>query len=181
MKLIGISGKAGAGKDTIADYLFERHGYLKIAFADPLKAAAAKAFGVNPKLFYDRKAKETKLAYWDMTPRYILQVMGTEAMKGAFGENFWLKRWFLTYQQIKDTDHVVVPDCRFDAECAAIRHLGGQIWHLDRSGASLPGAAGNHASEVGPTVVASDIRITNDGSLADLYTLVELLLKRGQG
>jgi len=35
--IVGISGKAGSGKDTIANHLVQRYGLTKIAFADPLK------------------------------------------------------------------------------------------------------------------------------------------------
>lgn len=37
MTVIGLSGKARSGKDTIADYLVTQHGYTKVAFADTLK------------------------------------------------------------------------------------------------------------------------------------------------
>lgn len=35
--IIGISGLAGAGKDTVGDYLVKEHACIKIALADPLK------------------------------------------------------------------------------------------------------------------------------------------------
>lgn len=37
MLIIGVCGKAGSGKDTIADILVRDHGFVKVAFADPLK------------------------------------------------------------------------------------------------------------------------------------------------
>ena len=45
MKLLGICGKAGSGKDTAAAYLIEKHGFVKLAFADPLKRFAKGVFG----------------------------------------------------------------------------------------------------------------------------------------
>ena len=45
MSLIGLCGFAGAGKDTVAKYLYERRGYIKIAFADPLKDVVSAIFG----------------------------------------------------------------------------------------------------------------------------------------
>lgn len=38
--IVGLSGQAGAGKDTVADFLVEHHGFVKIALADPIKRAA---------------------------------------------------------------------------------------------------------------------------------------------
>jgi hypothetical protein len=35
--IVGLCGPAGAGKDTMADFLVKNHGFVKVAFADPLK------------------------------------------------------------------------------------------------------------------------------------------------
>lgn len=175
MKLIGISGKAGSGKDTVADYLFEKYGFLKIAFADPLKSAASDIFGVNLGMFYDRDAKEEIISFWGKSPRQMAQDLGQQ-LKPVFGEDLWLKRWFLSYQQMRDTDHVVVPDARFDLECAAIRQLGGTIIHLVRPGAGLQGELALHPSEAGVTRIDGDWTIVNDGTKEQLYRNVELVL-----
>lgn len=47
MKLIGVTGQAGSGKDTVADRLVEEHGYVKIALADPLKRLGMHVFGFS--------------------------------------------------------------------------------------------------------------------------------------
>lgn len=61
MKLIGLSGPAGAGKDTIADYLVETYGFTKFSFSDALYEEVAKAFGINKSVLYHRETKETPL------------------------------------------------------------------------------------------------------------------------
>lgn len=58
MKLISLSGKAGAGKDSIADCLVKYEGFYKVALADSLKELAVKVFGYGPKYYNDRKLKE---------------------------------------------------------------------------------------------------------------------------
>jgi hypothetical protein len=37
MKLIGLTGQAGAGKDTVADFLCETEGFVAIPFLDPIE------------------------------------------------------------------------------------------------------------------------------------------------
>jgi len=115
-KLIGIAGKAGSGKDAIADHLWEHHSFLKMAFADPLKLAAAAMFGLDLSHFFDREEKEAKIKYWGLSPRQMAQLLGTEATKPVFGDDFWVRRWYLSFLLMKDTDHVVVPDVRFELE-----------------------------------------------------------------
>lgn len=42
--LVGVVGRKGAGKDTIVDRLASRHGYVRAAFADNVKAVARRLF-----------------------------------------------------------------------------------------------------------------------------------------
>ncbi len=44
---LGLLGQAGSGKDLVADYLCEKQGFVKIAFADPMKRFVKKAFGLT--------------------------------------------------------------------------------------------------------------------------------------
>ena len=166
---------SGAGKDTVADYLWEKEGAIKIAFADALRAAACSIFGLGQCNFTDRELKEAEVEYWGMTPRRMLQLLGTEATKPVFGDDIWLKRWFLSYSAVRDTDHVVVPDVRFDVEAEAIRHLGGTIVHIVRPGAGLSGATGEHASEAGIELQDGDLYLLNDGTTYDLGDKVDQL------
>lgn len=42
--IIGLCGLAGSGKDTAADFLVKKSGYVKVAFADPLKRICKEVF-----------------------------------------------------------------------------------------------------------------------------------------
>lgn len=46
MKIILLSGFAGAGKDTFAEVLCQHKGFTRFAFADPIKETIAKQFHV---------------------------------------------------------------------------------------------------------------------------------------
>jgi adenylate kinase family enzyme len=56
--LIGLTGPAGCGKDTVADLLVTHAGFKKMAFADPLRAEVCRAFGVDPMYLTRRETKE---------------------------------------------------------------------------------------------------------------------------
>ena len=175
MKLIGICGKARSGKDTIAKHLFEAHAFTRIAFADPIKQAARHIFALTHEQTWDDALKEVVIPYWDMSPRQMFQKLGTDATHPVFGQNIWMKRWYVTYDVLKDTDHIVVPDVRRDYELAGIRELGGVIIRIDRDEAGLTGAEAQHISETGLSM-APDYIIKNDGTIAGLKAAVDHLL-----
>lgn len=50
MFIVGISGRAKSGKDTAADFLVKNHGFVKVAFADPIKRMTRIAY---PKMTAD--------------------------------------------------------------------------------------------------------------------------------
>lgn len=167
MVLIGITGRAGAGKDTMADELAEKHGFLKMPFAGPLKMAAKVLFGFSDQQMNDRELKECMNDYWGITHRSALQKLGTECMRGVFGQDFWLKRWMLSYSEWRDTDHIVVPDVRFENEANLIRNCGGSIVHIRRPN-NTNAIPQTHASEAGIAINPNDIVIDNVGEVKQL-------------
>ena len=171
IKLIGITGKARSGKDTFARALVEEHGFTRMAFADPLKIAAAAAFGWPvEKVLFDDEFKQYRCPVWEITVREALQKMGTEAMKGTFGKDFWAIRWAIDYGRIMNKCSVVVTDVRVEHEAAVLRSEGAVIVHLSRKGDGLAGAEAAHSSEQGIAFDPKhDIRIENNGTLDDLY------------
>ena len=168
LKLIGVHGKARSGKDTIANHLVDEHGFVRTAFADPLKAASAVLFGWPVDLAFSDEIKVYKSPLWDITGRTAFQRLG-DAMKIGFGTDFWIKRWACEYARLKDKHSIVVADVRTNAEADMIRGLGGIILHLERRGAGLSGLEGMHSSEAGITFNRStDLRIENNGTLSEL-------------
>ena len=168
LKLIGVHGKARSGKDTVARILGDEHGFVRTAFADPLKAASAVLFGWPVDLAFSDEIKGYKSPLWDITGRTAFQRLG-DAMKIGFGPDFWIKRWACEYARLKDKHSIVVADVRTNAEADMIRGLGGLIIHLERHGAGLRGLEGMHSSEAGITFNRStDLRIENNGTLSEL-------------
>ena len=175
MKLIGLTGKARSGKDTIASYLWHSAGFTRIAFADPLKLAAQNIFGLTDGQTFDDELKEVVIERLGMSPRQIFQKLGTEAVRNVFGEDTWLKRWLVGYDLFKDSDDIVVPDFRFENEADLVRSLGGIIVEV-RRGPGLLGSTGTHPSELG-LLALPDVIIENHGTLDELYAQVEGVLR----
>ena len=175
MKLIGITGKARSGKDTLARILFAEYAFTRIAFADPLKLAAQHIFGLTQDQTWLDEVKETILPYWNMSPRRMLQLLGSDATKPVFGNELWVKRWFLSYDMLRETDDIVVPDVRFDNECLALRNLGGVIIEV-RRGTGLVGSTGDHVSERGLSTLP-DFVIENDGTIDELRAKIRAIVE----
>lgn len=175
MKIIGLTGLARSGKDSIAKYLWAQHEYTRIAFADPLKMAAQHIFGLTDEQTWSDDLKAVVIDYWGMSPRQMFQKLGTEAIKGTFGANTWAKRWELSYGPFALTDDVVVPDVRTDVEAALLRYYGGVIIEVSRKSAGLSGDEGSHSSESGLSTFA-EFEITNDGTMQDLHEAVDAIL-----
>jgi len=92
--LVGISGFKRSGKNTFADVLrnvaHERGlAFVAVAFADPLRRAAAAAYGVDVSNFTDDVKKDTVCEAWGITYRQMLINLG-EAMRGIDADH-WVK------------------------------------------------------------------------------------------
>jgi hypothetical protein len=170
LKLIGVHGKARSGKDTVARILGDEHGFVRTAFADPLKAASAVLFGWPVDLAFSDEIKGYKSPLWnDLTGREIFQKFGTEAMRGTFGDDFWIKRWACDYSRLRKKHSIVVSDVRTNIEADMIRGLGGLILHVERRGAGLSGLEAFHSSERGIIFnKGTDLRLENNGTLEEL-------------
>jgi hypothetical protein len=175
MKLLGLAAKARCGKDTVADYLVENFNFRKYAFADPLKEAASKMFGVPIWWFYNAEKKEQVIEEWGYSPRQMAQLLGTEGGRKLFREDIWLKRAEveLNLNTNIDWDGMVITDLRFENEADFIRSHGGIVIHILREGAP---EVSDHESEKGILVREKDIVIENDGTIHDLYRKVICLM-----
>lgn len=102
MKLIGLSGPAGVGKDSVADYLVENHGFTKFSFSDALYAEVAAAFGIDVKVLYARDTKEKDmeaLQYFYCNDHAFKNVMFEQAR--ALGVKYPTDKWFSPRQVLQ--------------------------------------------------------------------------------
>ena len=59
--VVALSAWKGSGKDMVADYLVQNHGFERISFADPLKDRVAEQYGLDRASLDDQSQKELPL------------------------------------------------------------------------------------------------------------------------
>lgn len=177
MRIIGLTGQAGAGKDTAAamliEHLSDQH-VIRQGFADALKLSAARALGFDGSLdeclalCNGLKATGSVITTTPAGTRVIsgrqfLQRYGTESHRDVFGSDFWIDAVLPVGRD--DCDVLVVSDVRFENEAERIRDRGGEVWRVTRP--SLANAS-SHSSEAGLPAHLVDVEIANAGTLEDL-------------
>lgn len=107
MNIIGISGLAGSGKDTVADWLLEQDGFIKVSLADPIKRFAMDLWEFTyeqlwgeskyrnaPDYRYRVRSSDLEGADVDpdvfLTPRHVLQHIGTEGCR-VLDHDVWIR------------------------------------------------------------------------------------------
>jgi hypothetical protein len=140
--IIGVCGFIGSGKDTVADYLTNFHGYRRESFANSLKDAVSMVFGWDRTMLEGRtkQAREwreqvdpwwaQRLKMPKLTPRWVLQYWGTEVCRKAFHDDIWIAS--LENKLRTSKDDIVISDCRFPNEIKSIKSAGGQIVWVQR-------------------------------------------------
>jgi len=78
--IIGLLGKNRVGKDTFAEYLIQNYGFVRYAFADPIKEIARILFNFTQEQLYGNQKEEIDNR-WDISPRQFFQKFGTEIMQ----------------------------------------------------------------------------------------------------
>lgn len=67
--IIALSGWAGSGKDTVADYLINKYSYTRVSFADTLKDATSKTFQIPRDHFDNRDFKDSAIERYPVIPQ----------------------------------------------------------------------------------------------------------------
>lgn len=146
---IGISGKMGSGKDTVAKIIEE---ILKtcnirveiIPFALELKRMVMELFKYTEEEVYRTKPPEV---------REILQRFGTDVIRKR-QEDFWIRQLERNAQKVDSPFgyvFVVVPDVRFENEAEFVKGQGGLLFRVQRNEASEAARkeeSGQHRSEI---------------------------------
>jgi hypothetical protein len=189
MKIVGISGKAQAGKDLTArlmrEFLMAKgKKVLIVHFADKLKDIVKFAFNWDDDMVNSSK-KDEVVEGTNYTPRWVLQQLGTEFFREKINEDFWVDTLLNEYKMDHwenevGYDFILIPDVRFNSEALRIKDLGGKIFSVER--ASLE-SKDQHRSEYPLINCLVDSKLSNNGSFEWLSNIVEkeVLILLGKG
>lgn len=172
--LIGLAGKAGSGKDTVAAVLRRIYKFETVSFAKPIKRALCALLDVPMHKWDDREWRETVLPVWEQTPRYLAQTLGTEWGRDVVKQSLWLD---LAFEQVKQHKNVVITDIRFNNENSRVRDEGGHVIHVTRAEANTIGSP-SHSSEAGVYILAKDFFIENSGTIRALHEKVKDVIEK---
>ena len=207
--IIGITGLISSGKDTIADYLTTYQGFKRISFAASLKDAVAAVFDWDRESLEgttkaSRVWREQKDEWWsnrlkmDITPRWVLQYWGTDVCRNHFHNDIWVAS--VEHRLLNSKEDIVITDCRFSNEVAAIKNAGGVAIRVQRGPnpewydsaiAYNRGPNGNsswalskmkldnmkiHASEYSSVGLKYDHVIENNGTIDSLHEKIKNLI-----
>ncbi len=168
--IIGLSGKAGSGKDTFAGFLRDYNpNIVRRAFADALKIHLGDLTGWTFAQLQDQQFKQTLSLRYGTTPRAAMQSFGVWARE-TLGSDFWVNKVL----NARTPDEItVVTDVRFRNEANAIRAAGGYLVRIDR--ASCP--VGDHISETDLDNYDFNFFVGNNGTTLELKDVAFRLLQ----
>jgi len=179
--IIAVTGLKRSGKNTVSSYISEKYGFKEYAFAQPIKDVCGYLFNWTPERIENEK--EVIDPTWGISPRQILQWMGTEAFQYSLpafskgfletvGRNFWVKKFEQVY--LKEKGNFIISDFRFYHEQEALRKYNAVTIKVIRNSVQ-----GNdlHESERYIRDMECMYSIMNNGTKEDLYKEVDKIME----
>ena len=188
--IIGISGKAGSGKDTAAKMLevlyanpdisyedFSNRKYKNFAdiqivhFADILKETVQVLFGIGEWETNTQEGKKTTIEWIGKTVRELLQGVG-QGLRDAIDPNLWIK---VLFANTENWSNYIIADVRYPNELDAIKERNGVLLRINRKDAG----AGNHSSETAlDNYKEWDLVIDNNSTKEDLFNILKKIIQK---
>jgi len=172
-KLIGLAGKAGSGKNALADYIVgtDVSTYLQDSFAYPMKAGLAAMLDITISELESLKDSGKVHDSLSVSIRTMMQTLATEWGRELINKDMWriLARERIEKRAIhKFAPITIMTDIRFSNEAELIHQLGGKVIYIDRAKDQCRDV-GSHVSENSLDESLIDFTIYNNSDLAGLY------------
>lgn len=204
INLIGISGRMGSGKNTVASIINQitNNKFEEKAFAFKLKQIASILTGIEVSKFEDQEFKKTNLGEewsspilgedWQdvsMTVRELLQKLGTDCLRDNLHPNVHINALFSDYKYENEESTYLNPyptieypywlitDLRFPNEFEAIKNRGGICIRVIRGVEKTPNSNLHHISETSLDNYAFNYIIYNNGTIEELIEKVRKMLQ----
>ena len=184
-KIIAVCGYKRSGKDTIAKYLNKKYNYKHLKITYKLKECLKLLFDLRDhELETDKKEKINKK--WNVTPRKLMQFIGTEIFQYKIQEilpdidkKFWIKT-FLTDSLVnnlrnKKDFHIVISDIRFIHEYEELKNLNIPISVIKVTNDNIMIDSNEelHISEREFIKIPYDKEILNNSTFDDMYKKID--------
>lgn len=194
LRIVALCGQKRVGKDTVAQYLCDTHNFTHMKLAKRLKNCVSIMFDMTPEQVEFEK-KDVIDARWGVSPRRILQWMGTDVMQfevdkliPGLDRRFWVDRTIDDIENHRrstthDDVRIVISDVRFLHEIDALRRRFNDdvmVVKLSRThGDARVASREMHLSELEVHDVTSDVNVANDGhEVTDLYRSIDRVVLR---
>lgn len=171
--IIGLLGKAGSGKTSVANYLEKKYDVKRVAFAAPLKRMAKDIWEFSDDQVYgEADVKEAVDLRWGVSPRVCMQRLG-QAARDHLGDDCWI---LAALNSVDGPGVWVIEDVRYQNEVDTVAKLG-FVWRLHCED-SISHDQGTHLSEsqvdtVPTTQIFRELRSSRQQGLPHLFGLVD--------
>lgn len=163
-KIIGLLGRSGRGKDTVATYIIEKHpDYINVKFAKIIKDIARILFDWDSEI--ESVQKNIVDSRWDISPREAM-VFITNVFREKMGADFFSKRIFQKHQN----DYIIITDLRYEPDIQEIKKLGGIVIKILRD------TEPNYEWENDIDEFDADYTICNNGTREELFAQINQIL-----
>ena len=165
-----ITGFAGTGKTTAATYLKHNYGYSIKKFAGPLKDML-RAIGLSDDELEGDLKEEPSDKLCGVTPRNAMQTLGTEWGRGLIAPQIWVNIW--GQRVLSSFNSCVSDDTRFLNEWEYGKSIGAKTIRVTRD----VGKPMSHGSEKEISEISADYVVDNNGSITELFKLLDVIVR----